>query len=428
MPGKRQNAIGLLLLLFLYAPFIMAYGVGLWQAGAEDFPSFYFAARLAFDRGMSPYNHENWSLVAEISNQYVWPFLYPPPSLAFFRILNAVSYTTARQTFLIGNHLLLLAAFWIVVVKIIRIKPAQLMGLLCAAYVLTFQPLGETLRYGQVNLVILVLICLWWLFLKQKQHPALTALPLSLAVVVKIYPAILFGYLLVKCQFKVLLWGLVFLVLISLITLPGLPPGTWADWMVNVASSGYGSWVRGIDPAMLANQSINGFTSRLFLGRSEFILPLLESAEAARYVPLVLSVLVGLFSFAVVWRSHMKRPPNEVNDHEIGLLLLAMALIAPITWEHQLVFILPAVLLALDRALNKEDHQLWRVIFLAAAALLLAVPALPQPRETLPTLQGLLVSVRFFATGALWIYTLIELSGQKWATPKPGKDYGGASI
>lgn len=426
MPDKKQRTLSLLILLFLYAPFLVQNGLRLVDQPAQDFPSYYFAARLAFDHALSPYTHQNWLLAGEISNQFVWPFLYPPPTLVLFRLLNLVSYTTAKNLFLIFNHGLLLAFFWIMIFKIQRLRLGHPLVLLGAAYLVIFRPLSDTLRFGQVNLLILVLITAAWWLLKEGRSELLAGLALALAALIKVYPALLIGLLLLKGRWRAFALSLFWLVLLSAASLPFLPQNAWVDWLTQVSSPGYGSWVRGLDPAMLANQSLNGFTARLFLGRGEMLPPLFESPLLARLLPLLGAGLVGLASLAALlpsWRHPLRKavPDCQITDEEISLFLLVMVLAAPISWEHQFVFILPPVLLAFQRALDGAELQPWRVILLAVLALALAVPELPRPQEPLLGLQGLLVSVRFFALLGLWGFSLFELvaARQKAALGQP---------
>lgn len=336
MKQSRQKTTLIVLLFFLYSSFLIGNGYLLWNLGASDFPSFYYAPRLVFEKGLPPYSPDNWRVVYTLLDIPIWPFLYPPPTLLAFRVLNLFSYESAKNLFLVVNHLLTHAFAGLFVYKILRIRAISALGVLSISYIFLFRPLSETLRYGQVNLVVLFLILLAWYWLKTNRSPVLAALPLSLSILLKVYPAFLLVYLLLKGKYHHFLYSLVFLALLSVITLPFLPPGIWADWQANVAGQGYGSWVRGLDPAMLANQSINGFTMRFFVGRGDIVQPVFPSLLAARMVPLFLSGVVGLM--------------------------------APIVWEHQLVLLLPPVFLALHAALTAEPAQPWRIICVVSSA------------------------------------------------------------
>jgi hypothetical protein len=406
--NKSHQKIALLLLLaLLYASFLVVAGFHLWEAPAPDFPSFYFAPRLVFEAGLTPYSHENWAVVYTLTDIPIWPFLYPPPSLLFFRLLNSFSYETAKILFLLLNHLLVLAFIVLFIRRILRVPLAAPLGVLLAAYILNFRPIFETLRHGQVNLIVLLLVCLTWYFLQKERHPAFVALPLALAILLKVYPVLLIVYFLIQGRYRIFLWNLGFLVLFSALTMPFLPVGIWTDWQTYVASGGYGVPLRGIDPAMIANQSINGFTSRFFLGRGEVLQPVFHSLLGARWVPFFLSGAVGLVSLVVASPFARKRRGRDAQNQEIALFLLTISLAAPIVWEHQLVGILPAILIAFCNVISSPRLAYARLLLVLLLAGLLAFLKPLSPPFSI--FEGLLLSTSFFASGILWLYFALDL-------------------
>jgi alpha-1,2-mannosyltransferase len=272
----------------------------------------------------------------------------------------------------------------------------------------SFYPIISTLHNGQVNLIILALLVLTWFLLKDKKHPALVALPLALAIILKLYPAVFLLYFLIKKQYKALFWTLGFLLVAVLVTYPMLPAGTWQDWLRNVAIGGYGTTVRGLLPTAVENQGINAFTARLFLNHADKFKALIPSKTAARFAPLLLSAIVGLVAFAVIYLRSKKGAEDRLDD-EISLILVTMFLVAPISWDHHLAFLIPAILIALYRVTVLENDWLW-LILVAVASLLLAFNypfALPAFRQGV---LSLLISAKFFAICVIWLFFVLKLS------------------
>lgn len=411
---RKTSYVLILLFMVLYIPYFQKFGIGLTVEESVDFPSFYWAPVLAFEDRLSPFTNENWEIAASWVDQTLWAYLYPPPSLPIFRFLNIFSYDTAKIGMIYFNHALLIGFLLVFSFGILKPKPSGLFAGFTIAYTLSFLPIVETIRHGQVNLLVLMLILVSWYFLKKPDsHPALVAVPLALAVVLKLYPALLFVYLLTRRKYKIVLWGIGAFLLMTLVSVFFMPESTWSDWFQNVANTGYGSWVRGIDPAGLANQSINGFTARLFLGRGESVPALLPNVLAGKLAPYVLSGIVLLLTIWAGWR--WQNPENSLDLH-ISIYLLAMSLIAPLSWEHQLVFVLPAILIVVYQLIS--HHPSWlSMVWVGVAALLVAM-SFPYLSQTLRSgFLTLLISTKLFAVGMLWLYTLFELYRLKSAKP-----------
>jgi hypothetical protein len=85
------------------------------------------------------------------------------------------------------------------------------LALFFTVYLFLFQPIVQTLMAGQINLYVIVLLCLMWYALKRNASPVLSALPLALAVVLKTYPLLFLPILLLKGRWQTAFWTLGFL-------------------------------------------------------------------------------------------------------------------------------------------------------------------------------------------------------------------------
>jgi alpha-1,2-mannosyltransferase len=359
--------------------------------------------------GRSPYGTLASPQVQTVAGQTIFPFLYPPPSLLAFYPLSRLSYEGATKLMLIFNHCLILVFIYLFVEKVYPLERHQPVWALALVYTFMFHPIAVTLDRGQINLLVLVFLCLAWYALKRNSHPGIIAFPLSLATLIKTYPAIFLLYFLIKKKYQITLWFMGFLGLFIAITYFLLPPSVWSDWIFEVLpTGGYGKTPFNLfSPAAPWNQSINGFTSRLFLV-NDFSQTLLPNPAAGIVVPYILSALITLITFALIYNASNISKAHFVIDLEFSLLLVTMYLIAPVSWEHHLVFVLPAAIIALESLLSLPKKHVLHM-FVAFSILFLAW-RFPHWADILK--QGIFtlgISAKFYAVVTLWFFFAIQI-------------------
>jgi len=300
--------------LLLYTPVLLDYGIGYRSAVQVDLESFYWASVVTFQQGGSPYGPEAFAGIESLWEDQVNPYWYPPPSLLCFYPLSWFSYGTVQILTLMLNHALLLVFLWLVLFRVLRLKwdaKDWRFLILAIVYVLSFYPIVATIYYGQVNLAVAICLCLVWLGVRDNAGPALVAIPLTLAIVLKSYPILLLLLLFMKRQYRAMAWTVALSAVVLLFSWLTLPDAVWADWASKILpGGGYGNAMPGLEsPAAPWNQSINGFTSRLFMG-SHHSAPLLASETAARTVPYVLAAIVAVLSLGWCWRSARAGDPR----------------------------------------------------------------------------------------------------------------------
>src|ERR1700749_1047304 len=179
--------------------FVLMYGPWVWQhgylqslRGVGDSPTIYWGARLAFVEQRSPYAEGAFSEAAAALDQRVFPDLYPPSSLLAFYPFSLVEDDTAKVMLLVTSPACFLLFLYVFLFKIKAIEPEGntrwLVAALLAAYVLNFYPVVDNFVWGQINLPILLLVCVAWLALKRGWNAFAVAVPLSLAILLKTYP------------------------------------------------------------------------------------------------------------------------------------------------------------------------------------------------------------------------------------------------
>ena len=412
MNKKLGSTFFVILTALLVYQFTVRYYFGEAREDAIDFPSYYYGAKLAFELHTSPYTSAGWNIAEneyknEAGEETLFPFLYPPPSLLFFKIFTLFEYESAKLLLLGMNHIMALAFIPLFFFNILKLRPHNLLPIAGVYYFYNFFPLILTIYTGQVNLLILILICFTWLGISKKWHPFAIALPLAFGIILKLYPVLFFVILFLRKEYRVILYTIVILIGVAVISIPFLPYGTWGDWIGNVATKGYLQDVQGVVTGKPGNQSINAWLIRTLFGLNIRFAPLFTPPNwAIRISPYLACGLVGLISLAATWLSTQNK--NEGSLHlQFSVWLLAMFMIAPISWDHHLVLILPAIYIAFHEAFKRK----WFFILpiLAGLAYFLALnfdfnnPAFREGWRTL------LISAKLYAVTILWLFFIVTL-------------------
>jgi alpha-1,2-mannosyltransferase len=230
----------------------------------------------------------------------------------------------------------------------------RLSATLCAAALaLWLEPVRQTLSFGQVNLVLMLIVvadlCLpdgrWW-----------KGVGVGLAAGFKLTPLIFIPYLLLTRRYRAAAvatatFGLT--IAISLVALPAAAEHYWLDGLfLNPNRLG------GI--RYIGNQSLNGALLRL-LGSGAAVQPYRLVAEAV-------VAIAGLLLAAWVSRR---------GQEMAGILICALTglLVSPVSWSHHWVWIAPALVVLADVAAGarRPAGRRWRWAAWLAVAAVVAV-------------------------------------------------------
>lgn len=402
--NKKFKAFLVLLVLAVFAgSFISHFQFTETRRVSVDFPSFYYSANLSFERGLTPYNNSNWKLVRSLyTDGDLFAFLYPPTTLLFFRPFILFDYQTALSIMDWLNSILILVFLYVFFVKILELKLDHLILIPAVAYVYLFHPLIITTSYGQVGLWLLVSICLAWWGTKERWHPFWIALPLVFGTALKIYPILFLFVYFFRRDYRTIVHFLLMLIVVCVIATVILPQGIWQDWYESAASKGYAAEIQGIKTATPANQSVSGFITRLFYGRNQRFDRLLRPPDWVDMAQYIATGMVMLVSLAATWiLSRRGGDPNNLNI-AFCIWLLAIFFVAPFSWDHHLVHLLPVIFLGVQLAWkNKKAVQL---LFSIAIAFFLAYNFPSNDPFFRRGVWTLLISSQLFAVGMLWIY------------------------
>ncbi len=248
------------------------------------------------------------------------PFTYPPAAAVAFGPMSWVSLETAGTVMTVMSILALLAVVALTLQSAGMPVPTALWGAgAVVAVAFTFEPFYSTLNYGQINLVLALLVAA---DLMPRKTPWPRGLLIGFAVALKLTPAIFVLLLLVRRDFRaVVMTGVGFLIASGTAFLLA-PADSWHYWTTIIFDSGR---IGGASYA--SNQSLTGMIARLGA----------EHAQTAIWGTAVLAVLALT---VLVLKRCLDAGQTALAVSANGL---AGLLISPVSWSHHWVWAVPAL-------------------------------------------------------------------------------------
>jgi len=392
---------------------IVAYALASFTAGVvflarkplpDDFVTFYRAAGRIV-AGQPLYQ------VADLRADPLGPwYKYPPLFALLLTPLARLPLRTALEVWNGLNLVALATAVWAVTrAHGRRWGEAAPAALLFGALALLFQPVLDTLIYGQMDIALLGLIALTYLALRTG-HPAWAGLPLALAIGFKVYPAVLLLYLLLRRDWRALASCALAGGALLLGSLPFTGLAAWQTFVSAVLFTGNGA------TAWVENVNFGGFLSRLLTDR----LDLVPFPANLGWRSLLVSVgtvawALGLLGVGVwaVGTASVRRVPRTSAGYGLGFALTTAVsfMVLPNAWYHYLTLLLLPLGVALF-TLDDLGSAWWAtarrpltvvLVALGGAAVALAVGSFPLvwPGLNLGGPWKLGLSYKFYAAVAL---------------------------
>ncbi|WP_141848850.1 glycosyltransferase 87 family protein [Lapillicoccus jejuensis] len=258
------------------------------------------------------------------------PFTYPPVAALVLGRSALLPSALATAVVTLGGVAALLLTLRLATASIgftsTGAPRTRLLGILVVAAALALEPVRSTLFFGQVNLLLMVLVVADVLPVRTR-HPR--GLLLGLAAAVKLVPLVFLVLLLVRRDRRAAATALgVFAVAqgVGAVVLPRDSGDYWLGGVVTSAS-------RVGPPATAANQSLTGVLARM-------------APQAPGWVTAaVAAAVLGLVVAAVAERTR--------RGDDLGALLCTAAgglLLSPVSWTHHWVWVVPALPWAVARA------------------------------------------------------------------------------
>jgi Glycosyltransferase family 87 len=321
---------------------------------------------------------------------------HPPTSILLVLPLGALPYRVALMTW---NYLSLgmFAASLILVWRGLRIPFSSRSALPAITLLLTCFPLTSHIHFGQLTMVIVLLLTGAWAC-DRADREILAGVLLGAAVTIKVFPAVVFLYFVVRGRWKTVAAGLISIALITLLT--GLAIGfPCFSYYVNEVLPGVAKY-RGL----WFNLSLPGYWTKLFDPPSEYhyIEPLAHNPLLARAATFLSCVPVLA---VLAWVARRARTRDE-SDLAFGLTLTATLLVSPIAWDHYLlVMLLPLATIWLHLPRSPGPRILFVGIVMAFWSLPYAVYDLTIPGG----ITGIAKPLHTMTIGSYQCYALLAL-------------------
>jgi alpha-1,2-mannosyltransferase len=265
-------------------------------------------------------------------------FTYPPIAAVVFELFSDVQVALLKWLITSASIVSLAAVIWLSWGKLGYRRSRGRLGatLLVAAAVLWIEPVQQTLAFGQVNTMLMLLVvadlCL-------ADRNWLKGVGVGLAAGFKLTPLIFVPYLLLTRRYRVAVVALGTVGLTIAASYQLLPRAARQFW----AGRLFLSVSRIGNVAYVGNQSLYGAAVRLF-----------GSAKAAQPYWLAAATLIGLAGLLLAaWLSRR-------GEELAGVLTCALTglLVSPISWSHHWVWIAPTLVALIEFAIRTGKAKL----------------------------------------------------------------------
>jgi alpha-1,2-mannosyltransferase len=301
----------------------------------------YRATGSAFTSGDNPYPDEQAGLY----------FTCPPFAAVIVVPLSLLGTSAAAVLLLLVSVSCLMGAVWhglaLLGVRDLALRAPLVLGLTFA--VMWLDPVRDTLRLGQVNLILLFLVMCDLAREGKKGHGLL----IGLAAGIKLMPGIFVLYLLVTGRIKAAVTAtatFVGTVLLSLLVLPGATWDFWTNAFFDTSRYGF--------PQNSLSQSLRSALARL------------------THTPDGLEPMWSAVTLVTVGAAMVVAVQADRRGHKLLAVTAvgtAGVLMSPIAWDHHWVWVVPGFLFLLHTLVARTASAVRRAGVLALIALLAAV-------------------------------------------------------
>ncbi|QGU07148.1 Polyprenol-phosphate-mannose-dependent alpha-(1-2)-phosphatidylinositol mannoside mannosyltransferase [Corynebacterium occultum] len=259
----------------------------------------------------------------------VLPFTYPPLGAILFTPLTLLPMMPGAAVWALITVVLL---WWCMVIVLRRALPQlgtvdhRILATWALPVALLFEPVRETLSFGQINVLLMLLVLLDTLG-RQSRLPR--GILIGLAAAIKLTPAVFILYFLVRRDWKGAATTVASGVFFTLLAFALNPTISWTYWLDTLQNT---DRIGGL--AYTANQSFQGMLFR--------VLP--ESSVGPAWLVLVILGLVGIIAAML----RVQGAASSAETSALGLVMLnsLVALVcSPVSWSHHWVWLVPVALL-----------------------------------------------------------------------------------
>jgi alpha-1,2-mannosyltransferase len=276
-------------------------------------------------------------------------FTYPPFAALLLRPFAEIPLGATFAIFTIGSAVAVAVTTWWLVAPVAEHRglPRWYPAGLAIPLVFAIEPTRETITFGQINMLLIVLI-LGDLLIAVPRNSRWAGVGIGLATALKLFPGIFIVYLLVTRRWRAAITASAAAAVATLLAAAVAPRDSWRFWTHELWAT---DRVGRTD--YTGNQSLLGLLSRLT-----------APDEPSRLLWLALVALAIGYG---MWRAARA---VRAGDEVAGLALtgLVAALISPITWTHHVYWFVPALVVLVDAGLPAEGRRV-RPALLALAVI-----------------------------------------------------------
>jgi alpha-1,2-mannosyltransferase len=262
-------------------------------------------------------------------------FTYPPFAAILLRPFASVPVGVTIGFFCLFTVVAVGLTTWWLVAPAARRRglPVWYVAGLAIPVALIVEPTRETISFGQINMLLVVLILGDLLFAAPRRWWWAGA-GIGLATAIKLFPGIFIVYLLVTRRWRAAAVASATAALATLLALAVAPRDSWRFWTQELWST---ERVGRLD--YTGNQSLQGLLARI-------VVP----DQPPRAVWLVLALAMAAYG---LWRAaRLFRAGDEVAA--LTVTGLVGALVSPITWPHHVYWFIPALVVLADSGRRRD--------------------------------------------------------------------------
>ncbi|WP_405135269.1 glycosyltransferase 87 family protein [Nocardia sp. NBC_01388] len=283
------------------------------------------------------------------------PFIYPPFAALVLAPFALMPWDAARIAFFVTSVAALAVSFYLVARRVWPGESRRRLGLWVAACAtplgLLLEPTHSTLDFGQVNLLLMVLVVADCLAEKPTWRRGML---IGIAAAVKLTPAAFILFFLIRRDYKAAVTAAITGAVATALTFAVLPHASMKYWF-----GGLGN-VSGLSgSAFHTNQSIQAVLARLEIHKP--LLTILWLVLSAALLALVLPAMRRAADF----------PPLALAINAVFTLL-----VSPISWSHHWIWIAPALLAMVGYATRLPWRRAagWYLVIAITAAIFVIGP------------------------------------------------------
>ncbi len=349
---NRRLALWLLAAVFLVWHAVgvsSAWDVASTRRGGADFASYYYAVKVA-KKGQDPYRKRLLSRTAseERTRQQVHPFFYPPTFVLVTAWVDSWPLDEAYRIWFWLDELFTLLCGLVLWRWWRELGDALPVLIVATIAVLTAIPNNHIMGQANLPVLFLVLLGLWQ---DDEDNWAIAGIAMGTACMLKMSPALFVAWWLLRWRWKPALMACAWAVALTLASLTLVGPEIQIRFYTRVlptfASGNYNGLRVPID--MFGNHSIPNVLHQLVPGSKHKLSPIAQ--EGARLIGAGLLV-AGATLF---WWDTTDKVKRWAQPAAVAVLLL---IIPVYTYEHHVVFAIPAVVL-LAHALLSGRFPRW---------------------------------------------------------------------